>query len=1344
MNFTNNKGIAIVLASIGMLCSVKVSALPNVTRAGHAGLLRTTAAACQPATATLDLDINNVRARLMTGGDMWWNQGTSKAAYEVPKGGGASSLFAGSIWIGGSDNTGQLKVAAQTYRQDGNDYWPGALDAGLSSIGSCSKWDRFWKINKSDLIRFRSLQKSGSALDGSQFQDIYGWPATGNQNILGADGNPLNTLDPNRSYAPFVDADNNGLYDPTKGDYPAIDGDQYIWWVFNDAGNIKGQTQTASIGLEVQASAFAYSTNDALNNATFYNYRIINRGSFSLDSTYIATWSDADLGYAFDDYIGCDTSRGLGILYNGTSFDGQGGPGTYGANVPMVGVDFFKGPKKKIPDYQHPGQMKDTTLGMTVFDYYNNDFTDIGNPSNGIEIYNYMSGSLRKGERFSNDWSGAAGSVSRGYGKGPISKFVFYGDPEPASNTWSECVCGNIPGDRRFIHSSGPVTLAAGDVEDITIGAVWVSGVGGCPNTSFKQLRAADDAAQALFDANFKAIEGPEAPRLVFRELDRKVVFYLENDPQSNNFREQYGYSDSLKYHQPALKAKQQHNPDSLYKFEGYRVFQLANSSVSVADIFNSTTGELDATKAAEVFECDIQNGVTTIINYAKRSDVSDSTYVPQVKVKGRDSGIVHSFVIDQDQFATGNDKQLVNYRNYYYVAIAYAYNGFSPFSARHIDSSQDIPYLSSSHGEGGIPITVDTVMPNPVNGTLGTTLNTAFDSGVVITRIMGEGNGGNNLELTDSSINNALVSHGALGYIDAYATYRPGRGPINIKVIDPIKVVPADWELYIKAGAHNSTTALYANTAKGILPDSATWMLIAHPSNGALPNPDTIYSEHSLSIVNEQILEKYGISVSLKQVTRPGDDETNGNGYITSNISFADTTNPWLAGVHDQPGVTPLNWLRTGNGTPGDTSLNCNYYPTQKFDTLLAYQNLLANSTFTQSSWGPYSLGAILDAHGKINGQPVTAANASPCGFAVSIPNTEVGIDSLFSVDVVFTSDKSKWSRCAVLEQQEDPALAEGNAAKFALRAHASWTQNVDAYGSPIYDNSSSGMSWFPGYAINVETGERVNIVFGEDSWLKNENGGDMIWNPTSNILNTTTGDVIFGGKHYIYIANTRYDGDSAFVSVIKGTNAFLKLLNYETFQWVGVPLLSSRSSYLPLSQGQIPNQATVRIRVKRPYAFYNPQNTNYKTGNNANRPTGQPDSLNNGFPYYRFSTRSLIATPVSDATDKNPLLDKINVVPNPYYGYAGYENNRLDTRVRIINLPARTTVYIYALDGTLIRTLTKVDPNTAYIDWDLRNNVGLQVASGMYLMDVKADGIGEKVLRWFGALRPIDITSF
>lgn len=618
--------------------------------------------------------------------------------------------------------------------------------------------------------------------------------------------------------------------------------------------------------------------------------------------------------------------------------------------------------------------------------------------------------------------------------------------------------------------------------------------------------------------------------------------------------------------------------------------------------------------------------------------------------------------------------------------------------------------------------------MPNPANGNMGTVLNADYGSGVIIKRIMGAGNGGNVLQLSTESENEALLPDS--DYISKQPTYQQGLAPVDIKVIDPLKVKPATWEMYIKG-------PLLSPSDKGIIPDSGSWVLVAHPTNGSLP--DTIYSETNLNILNEQIIDKYGLSVTVKQVLRPGDDQLNGNGYITSDITFADPSNPWLAGVTDQSGTDPRNWLRSGNPNAGDTSIFCDFTTVgAKYDSMLAYQFLLSNNSNAVSSWGPYSLAAVALYHTWL-GQ----TTASACGWGVAQKGTQTGLDSLFSVDIVFTSDKSKWSKCIVLEEQEDPALAEKNVPKFGLRNHLGWTGNVDQYGTPVYDADTNkvGTSWFPGYAINEETGERVNIVFGEDSWLKQENGADMIWNPTSNVLNATA-DVIFGGKHYIYISNTRYDGDSLMRIKFRGSNTARSLV-FRSFQWVGVPLLNSVSHFLPLSQGEIPNETRIRIRVTRPYAFFNPNNKDLSV--RPNDPTPDASSLpNGGLPFYTFSTADLAPTPVNASTDKNALLKRIQPVPNPYYGYAGYESGRLDTRVRIINLPARATVNIYSLDGTLIRTLTKADPNVSYLDWDLRNSADLQIASGMYLMDVKADGIGETVLRWFGALRPIDVTQY
>ena len=38
--------------------------------------------------------------------------------------------------------------------------------------------------------------------------------------------------------------------------------------------------------------------------------------------------------------------------------------------------------------------------------------------------------------------------------------------------------------------------------------------------------------------------------------------------------------------------------------------------------------------------------------------------------------------------------------------------------------------------------------------------------------------------------------------------------------------------------------------------------------------------------------------------------------------------------------------------------------------------------------------------------------------------------------------------------------------------------------------------------FITNLETGERLNMAFGEDSYQKENNGNDMKWNPTSSMI--------------------------------------------------------------------------------------------------------------------------------------------------------------------------------------------------------------------------------------------------
>ena len=128
---------------------------------------------------------------------------------------------------------------------------------------------------------------------------------------------------------------------------------------------------------------------------------------------------------------------------------------------------------------------------------------------------------------------------------------------------------------------------------------------------------------------------------------------------------------------------------------------------------------------------------------------------------------------------------------------------------------------------------------------------------------------------------------------------------------------------------------------------------------------------------------------------------------------------------------------------------------------------------------------------------------------------------------------------------------------------------------------------------------------------------------------------------------------------------------------------------------------------------------------------------------PVYEFNTADIYAISNSQAIAKENL-DKTNIVPNPYYGFSEYEQNKLSNEIKITNLPKTCTVEVYTLDGTLVKILRKDNDDRTSIAWDLKNEQGITVASGLYIFHVNAPGIGEKIIKWFGVMREIDLDSF
>ena len=1425
-----------------------------------ASQLGSKAAGCSPAVTITEFFVNNVRTSAETGGNTWYDRGNGQPYYEVPAGGRNHVVFAGALWMGGRDPASNLKLAAIQFRQDGNDYWPGPLSidgAASTTLESCSKWDKHFLVSRQmvEIHRYyftlvnQGLDPSEDPLFEEGYiipQEILEWPVEGD---IG--------LGQSAIVAPFADLRNPdtdeilttpGLYEPGQGDYPLYDLDQQIdcrtrlvtdpvplfgdftmYWVFNDNGNIHSESQGQPIGMEIQAQMFGFTTNDEINNMTFVNYVLINRGTLTLNNTFFAQWIDTDLGNFNDDYVGCDVVRGLGYSYNGQDVDisSASGPG-YGAQPPAVGVDFFEGPYQDadgINNLVGIGSNEalnglgyfDTSIdpegadsifidkvidnerfGMRRFLYHSNPGDGgpppTSDPSIAIEYYNMMQGI----------WKDGTPMTVGGIGYNPLgdnipTDFMFPGTSDPlnwgtgglvpAISNWTEQNPqgpGSTPnpfGDRRFLQSAGPFTLSPGQFNNITVGVVYARASTGGPFASVISLFQADDKAQALFENCFRLLSGPDAPELAAQELDKEVILYLRNTSSVSN--NQFELYEELDPTIPPANILGEEN-DQFYRFQGYQVYQVRNNLVSVSQIDDEQFARL-------VYQGDIEDGIGQIVNY--EFDENIGLPVPRERVNGADQGIQHSIRITSDRFASG-DNRLVNFKKYYFIAVAYGYNNYEDYNPQPQQlSGQPFPFLrgrSSAFGGAVEPITVIPHKPVPEQG--GTVSQTTYGDGLPITRLEGAGNGGNELQLTQESID-AIMSGSP--YKEDVITYEPGFGPLTVKIIDPLNVKPARFHL--KFVKDRNADGTYIGSV-----DDARWILVD------LANPeDTILSERTIEFRNEQLLPEYGISVQIEQYTYPLNDLNDAASrpypeLLSAELSFSGENSGWLFGFPDQEGNTLLNWIRSGTNQAGlePTGDACNILPDGTFANILFEDEIGTDDRqIYEAVLGGIFAPARLVAGYNCGPSPLSG-DAKAQNIQASRPLT-----ALNSVELFFTPDKSKWSRSAVFEMHWEPSESENGAAKQFLRRALSvdkngltqldpggnfdeatnfgrqvWTDAIVAalpagvaasmleYVQERYPSQTTlvglsfGMSWFPGYAITPETGERQNIAFGENSFRVSDNGNDMIWNPTGNVV--TGPDLIYGivagGEHYVYVFRNEmlrenrdvpesgeadwmpmYDnGDFIFNSLNAGV--LVRRRVYRGLDWVLYPLLNPANQFVPMSEGLVPGNARISVEIGKPYIPY--ATTVTALGELSLPYTPINDTLelseNNWFPFYEFNTEGIETTTNVTAVGEDALA-LIDVVPNPYYAYSAYETSRIDNRVKFVNLPQECKIQIFAMNGTLVRILEKDDPNT-FLEWDLQNERFIPIAGGMYLVHIQAPGLGERVLKFYAATRPTDLRNF
>ena len=372
--------------------------------------------------SNVTLQFNNVSARVTNAGTFFNNSAISTGAYEIPAGSSIKAFYTASFWFGGTTvQSGDLRLSATTWTPD-KELFPGPY----SITGNYDPTNNYiWSVTRNQILdHINNYDQQGYIIPAP----IANWPGNGDL----SKGEAFNL-------APFIDMNNNNLYEPHLGEYPEIRGDKAVYMIMNDDEKTH-TTGTDAIGIEVHLMFYQYASNDYLNNTTFINLRVFNRGVESYNDFTSSLFSDMDLGNYADDYFGSDESRNMIFSYNGDNYDENNSVFGYGQDPPSVGIVSLSSP---------------LSSACTFSNSVNYPYSD---PSSVAGYWNFMNGKWADG---SNWYYGGYGYVgSPGVTNTPTS-FIYSGDPNNIGE-WSEFNLNNIPGDRRALLNIGPQVLGAG------------------------------------------------------------------------------------------------------------------------------------------------------------------------------------------------------------------------------------------------------------------------------------------------------------------------------------------------------------------------------------------------------------------------------------------------------------------------------------------------------------------------------------------------------------------------------------------------------------------------------------------------------------------------------------------------------------------------------------------------------------------------------------------------------------------------------------------------------------------------------------------------------------------
>ncbi|NVK27614.1 MAG: T9SS type A sorting domain-containing protein [Flavobacteriia bacterium] len=400
------------------------------------------------------------------------------------RGDNVNHIYQESLWFSGySYGTDTIHHnSVQTYRQDRASFFPGPIS---SDTASYSYWNRTWTVT-SGMV--------DSLKNGLYFaipEPLLNWPAHGRAQFSES-----------QELAPFVDVNNNGVYEPQSGDYPIIKGDVCTIAVFND-WQYRGFFQYWSFVMEGIVYYYMIDGDDIEDRTIFTEFEIVNKSNKTYYDTWMGVFADIDVGYASMNLSGTDIARHAVYSYpknsmaNGVNFPGES---------PWASVVILEGPAADpfdgrdnnwdgcvdgvadqfgncISEDPSNGIVEPITM-MRSMSFTNTSGQHNSNPLLDAHFGNYLRGLWRDGTHILIENPDGFGSVFNGDGHNPsaamgISHYIFPGNSSSPdllslpSNPVNFFESPDKAEDQRVVASMGAFTWAPNEKITLKYASIW-------------------------------------------------------------------------------------------------------------------------------------------------------------------------------------------------------------------------------------------------------------------------------------------------------------------------------------------------------------------------------------------------------------------------------------------------------------------------------------------------------------------------------------------------------------------------------------------------------------------------------------------------------------------------------------------------------------------------------------------------------------------------------------------------------------------------------------------------------------------------------------------------------